>query len=42
MEWLLREPPLGTGETARWKKKASLGPSTGSPGVRTAVAGNCI
>ena len=39
MKWLFRDPPLGTGEAVRWKKKASLGPSTGTPDVRTAVAG---
>lgn len=39
MKWLFRDPPLSTGEAVRWKKKASLGPGTGSSDVRTAVAG---
>lgn len=39
MKWLFRDPPLNAGEAVSWKKKASLSPSTGSPDVRTAVAG---
>jgi hypothetical protein len=39
MKWLFRDPSLSADESVKWKKKASLGPSTGSPDVRTAVAG---
>lgn len=38
MSWLFRDPPLLPNERVLWQKKVSMGPSTGAPDLRTAVA----
>ncbi len=38
MGWLWRDPPLLPGERVLWQKKVSMGPSSGAPDLRTAIA----